>query len=219
MVSHVGASAEFRDFRGRYSSFRAAGVAKSRAEGVPISLDRARRSAGGTAIPAAAFGVIVLIALLGWPFVLTTTVYAHAAGSTTWSVERIMFGVLAVLAWIAVLLAVRSGWQRTSLAQRRQAKGLRDRALMRLGEAAADAAGAFNWDEIVLRDGAPERTPAGTVLRNAGQEPLPRTAHVDAAWAELAAATGRPAATVVHVLPNGEIWGGTTPADAGLETS
>lgn len=192
------------EFRGRFSSFRAAEVAKSRAEGVPITLQLARRSAGGSAVFAAVLGVVGLIAFIGWPFALTTAIYAHEADSYDWTAPRIGLGLMAVGSWVTVVAALRWGWNRTSLARRRQASGLRDRALTRLGEAAADAAGAFDWDEIVLRDGT-AAGPAGAVLRPAASEQLHWTAHVDRAWSELTGAIGDPTSTIVRVMNNGEI--------------
>lgn len=207
--SSVGSGAPI-ELRGRYSSFRAAGVAKSRAEGVPITLDRARRSAGGSGIPAALLGTLAMVAFIGWPFALTAAIYAHEADSYEWSAPRISFGLMAVGSWLAVVIAIRWTWRRTSVAHQREEDGRRDRALTRLGEAAADAAGAFDWDEILLRD-SPVGGPMGIVLRSAALHELPMTEHVQAAWSELAAAIGEPVTTVVHVLNSGEIWGSATP--------
>lgn len=152
-------------FSGQFGTYRAAGVAQTRAQGQIMSLERARRSGGVANVGSYALGVPAVFAVLAWPFLLVW-VTARSAGLGL----RVVLGCVAVAVWLGLILFLRTYWRRTQLGRRRSMLAENRRQACLLGEAIADCSGAFNWSKATLRvdaDGAEVLT-----VRRGGQSEL-----------------------------------------------
>lgn len=210
------------EIHGRYGSYRAAGIARARAEGSDISLAQSRRAAGGNTTPTALVGIPVLLALAlivtCWPAAVVYVVSRHTRRPDHgWTASLAMWtwalGLTAL--WLLMLAWGYWRWRTSALRTRRILLAQRRTAVTHIGEIMADVAHAFDWFEVVLRqDGHHEHL---TVHRRDG------TAEVIDPWpAELAEEVVRLGATYtpsttrsleIHALSDGEIIGNLHLAD------